>query len=218
MRLAYALPMHAIDAWLSSAEHALRTLGGAAHAGRPYPGGSAADEAVPLDQGARALAGALMRVNHVGEVCAQALYQAQALTARTPQLRAQMEQAAREETDHLAWTRRRLDELGARPSLLNPLWYAGAFSIGLLAGRLGDATSLGFVVETERQVEQHLAGHLDRLPEQDSRSRAIVAEMKADEMRHGDAAAAAGAAELPAPVRGLMRLAARVMTTTAHHI
>ena len=164
------------------------------------------------------LSGALMRVNHVGEVCAQALYQAQALTARTPELRAQMDRAAREETDHLAWTQQRLDELGDRASLLNPLWYAGAFGIGLLAGRLGDRLSLGFVIETERQVEQHLAGHLDRLPAGDERSRAIVQAMKEDERRHADDALAAGGFELPAPVRWLMRSAAKVMTTTAHHI
>jgi len=207
--------MSAIDPWLSSAEKALRTLAGAAHAARPCPGGTEGPELTPAQ---RELSGALMRVNHVGEVCAQALYQAQAITARSPELRAQMEAAAREETDHLAWTQRRLDELGARPSLLNPLWYAGAFAIGLAAGRLSDAVSLGFVVETERQVEQHLAGHLDRLPLEDARSRAIVDTMRDDEARHGAAASAAGAAELPTPVRSLMRLAARVMTTTAHRL
>ena len=166
----------------------------------------------------RRLSGALMRVNHVGEVCAQALYQAQALTARTPELRQQMERAAREETDHLAWTQQRLDELGDRPSLLNPLWYAGAFGIGVLAGRLGDATSLGFVVETERQVEQHLASHLQRLPEADQASRAVVAQMRDDEARHADEALQAGGAEMPAPVRWLMRQSARVMTRLAHHL
>jgi ubiquinone biosynthesis monooxygenase Coq7 len=129
-----------------------------------------------------------------------------------------MLEAAREETDHLAWTQQRLAELGDRPSLLNPLWYAGAFGIGLLAGRLGDATSLGFVIETERQVEQHLAGHLDRLPIEDRRSRAIVEQMKHDEARHADAAQEAGGVELPLPVRALMRLAAKVMTTTAHRV
>ena len=164
------------------------------------------------------LAGALMRVNHVGEVCAQALYQAQALTARTPELRAQMAAAAREETDHLAWTEQRLRELGDRTSLLNPLWYAGAFALGLAAGRTGDAWSLGFVVETERQVEEHLAGHLSRLPEGDAASRAIVAQMKVDEAEHGRAAAQAGAAALPAPLQLAMRLAAKLMTTTAYRI
>jgi ubiquinone biosynthesis monooxygenase Coq7 len=159
-----------------------------------------------------------MRVNHVGEVCAQALYQAQALTARSPQLRDQMLAAAREETDHLAWTQERLRELKDRPSLLNPLWYAGSFAIGLVAGRLGDAASLGFVVETERQVEAHLASHLERLPAQDLASRAIVAQMKQDEARHADDALAAGAAPVPAPVKALMRAAARVMTSVAHRV
>lgn len=208
--------METTDRLLSSLDHALRTVTGAVHAARPLPVGSTDDDA--LDDASRRLSGALMRVNHVGEVCAQALYQAQALTARTPELRLQMERAAREEADHLAWTQQRLAELGDRPSLLNPLWYAGAFGIGLLAGRLGDGTSLGFVVETERQVEEHLASHLDRLPLADERSRAIVQAMKDDEARHADEALAAGAQSLPAPVRWLMRSAARVMTLTAHRI
>lgn len=163
-------------------------------------------------------AGALMRVNHVGEICAQALYTAQALATPNPRLREQFARASAEETDHLAWTRQRLDELGARPSLLNPLWYAGAFAIGLAAGRMGDRMSLGFVVETERQVEAHLQSHLQRLPSQDHVSRAIVTQMQADEARHADDAALAGGAELPQPVKALMRAAARVMTTVAHHI
>ena len=208
--------MNPLDAFIVSVDNALRTVSGAVHAARPNPAAAmAADE---LEPGDRREAGSLMRVNHVGEICAQALYQAQALTARTPELQRQMQRAAREETDHLAWTQQRLAELGDRPSWLNPLWYAGAFGIGLLAGRLGDALSLGFVVETERQVEQHLAGHLDRLPAADRRSRAIVEAMKDDERRHADDAAAAGAAALPAPVRWLMRGAARVMTTTAQRI
>jgi ubiquinone biosynthesis monooxygenase Coq7 len=207
--------METTDRLLSSLDHALRTLSGAVHAARPLPP-TAADDG--LDDEARRLSGALMRVNHVGEVCAQALYQAQALTARTQELRQQMDRAAREETDHLAWTQQRLAELGDRPSLLNPLWYAGAFGIGLLAGRLGDPVSLGFVVETERQVEQHLASHLDRLPLEDQRSRDIVQRMKDDETRHADDALAAGGVPLPAPVRWLMRGAARVMTTTAHRV
>lgn len=160
-----------------------------------------------------------MRVNHVGEVCAQALYTAQALTTRSDSLRSHLEAAAREETDHLAWTAGRLEELGAHRSRLNPLWYAGAFGIGVLAGKLGgDRVSLGFVVETERQVEAHLADHLDRLPRSDQVSREIVAAMKADEAQHANRALAAGGVALPAPVRGLMRLAARVMTHTAHYI
>jgi 3-demethoxyubiquinol 3-hydroxylase len=171
-----------------------------------------------LDDAQRRLSGALMRVNHVGEVCAQALYNAQALTTRDAALRGQFERAAREEADHLAWTEQRLDELRSRPSLLNPVWYAGAFAIGLLAGRSGDAVSLGFVVETERQVEQHLESHLDRLPSGDLASQAIVSAMKDDEAQHASDAQSAGAAELPLPVRWAMRAAARVMTVTAHHI
>ena len=206
------------DRLLSSLDQALRTLSGAVHAARPRPQPVQSAETPPLEPDERRLAGALMRVNHVGEVCAQALYQAQALTARDPALRERMMQAAREEIDHLAWTQARLDELGDRPSLLNPVWYAGAFGIGVVAGRFGDAVSLGFVVETERQVEQHLAGHLDRLPPGDRASRAIVDQMKADEAHHAEQAEAAGAVPLPAPVRWLMRAAAKVMTTTAHRV
>ncbi len=208
--------MPSLDLVLTSLDAARLTLSGVAHARRPNPAGPQA--APPADADARQLSGALMRVNHVGEVCAQALYQAQALTARSPALRQQMVQAAREEVDHLAWTEQRLAELGDRPSLLNPLWYAGAFAIGLAAGRAGDAWSLGFVVETERQVEQHLAGHLDRLPAGDAASRAIVAQMQADEARHADEALQAGAATIPAPLRLLMRAAAKVMTVTAHRL
>jgi len=207
------------DRLLSSFDNALRTVFGVVHAARPCPAtadsGTAPDA---LDEADRRLAGSLMRINHVGEVCAQALYQAQALTARSEVLREQMQHAAREETDHLAWTQQRLQELGDRPSLLNPLWYAGAFGIGLLAGRMGDKVSLGFVIETERQVEQHLAGHLDRLPPQDQRSRAIVDAMKNDEAQHAAAAVRAGGMDLPPPVAWLMRGAARVMTTVAHRI
>ena len=207
--------MKAVDTSLIAIDSALKTLSGAARARRMRP---LARETGALSLAERRLSGALMRVNHVGEVCAQGLYQAQALTARTPALRDQMLAAAQEETDHLAWTEARLRELDARPSLLNPLWFGGAFALGLLAGRAGDTWSLGFVVETERQVEQHLAGHLSRLPEGDAASRAIVAQMKADEAEHGLAAQQAGAATLPAPLRWAMRLAAKVMTTTAHRI
>jgi len=175
-------------------------------------------EAEPLTDDEAREAVALMRVNHVGEVCAQALYDAQALAARSPELKAMFEQAAREEADHLAWTEERIRALGGRTSLLNPLWYGGAFAIGLAAARIGDRASLGFMAETERQVEQHLQGHLDRLPESDAASRAIVAQMKDDEVRHADAATALGGAEPPLPVRMAMRLAARVMTRTAHYI
>lgn len=203
-----------LDAWIESADQALRTLTGGAHAARPAPSASEGELTAPE----RKLSGALLRVDHVGEVCAQALYQAQALTARSSGLRAHMRRAADEEVDHLAWTERRLDELGARTSVLNPLWYAGAFGIGLAAGWAGDRWSLGFVVETERQVEQHLAGHLERLPAADARSRAIVEQMKTDEAAHAAAAQQSGGAALPAPVRLAMRLAARMMTRTAHYI
>lgn len=204
-----------LDRWLTAADNALRTVSGVAQAGRPSPAADL-DPSLPTDL--KRLSAPLMRVNHVGEVCAQALYEAQALTARSPEIRAQMRQASHEETDHLAWTADRLRALGDRPSLLNPLWYAGAFAIGLVAGRAGDKWSLGFLVETERQVEEHLAGHLDRLPDEDHASRAIVAQMKEDEARHADAALAAGGVTLPAPVRWLMRGASKVMTGTAHYI
>jgi 3-demethoxyubiquinol 3-hydroxylase len=205
-----------LDSVLTAADSALRTLSGANHAARACPVAPENDH--PLNTDERRLSGALMRVNHVGEVCAQALYNAQGLSTRDPRLKRQFEQAAQEETDHLAWTQRRLHELGARPSLLNPLWYAGAFGIGLLAGRAGDKVSLGFVVETERQVEQHLEEHLSRLPLNDTASRAVVRQMKADEARHGATAQQAGAAALPAPVRWVMRRVAQVMTFTAHRL
>lgn len=211
-----ATPLPSIDTLLTAADNALRTLSGASHASRPCPVAAVPGE--PLDDSQRRLSGALMRVNHVGEVCAQALYNAQSLSTRDAALKTQFAHAAREETDHLAWTQQRLRELGAHPSLLNPLWYAGSFAIGLIAGRAGDAVSLGFVVETERQVEQHLDSHLQRLPNADTSSHAIVQQMKADEARHGAAAQAAGAAALPAPVRWAMRLVAVVMTSTAHRI
>jgi ubiquinone biosynthesis monooxygenase Coq7 len=205
-----------LDRWLSVADHALRTVAGGSVATRPCPAPDGPGAA--LDAAQRRLSGALMRVNHVGEVCAQALYEAQALATKDPALRTHFAAAARDEADHLAWTQQRLEELGDRPSLLNPLWYAGAFCIGLAAGRASDRLSLGFVVETERQVETHLAGHLQRLPEGDAASRAIVAQMQADETRHAHDAEQAGALPLPAPVRGLMRAAAKVMTTTAHYV
>jgi len=205
-----------MDAFFIAADNALRTLSGANRAFRPCP--APAGPPITLEADEQRLSGALMRVNHVGEVCAQALYHAQSMTTRDTTLRRQFETAAREETDHLAWTQQRLRELGARPSLLNPLWYGGAFAIGLLAGRAGDALSLGFVVETERQVERHLEGHLERLPSRDVASRTIVQQMKEDESRHAAAASAAGAAELPAPVRWAMRAAALVMTSTAHYL
>jgi len=205
-----------MDRFLGAADSALRTLFARHRAGRPCP--VVPSEETALTSLQKREAAALMRVNHVGEICAQALYTAQAAATRNPQLRRHFEAAAREETDHLAWTRERLDELGSRPSLLNPFWYAGAFALGLVAGRLGDPVSLGFVVETERQVEAHLQGHLDRLPAADHASRAIVAQMKQDEAEHAVEALAAGAAELPAVAKALMRAAAKVMTTTAHYI
>jgi ubiquinone biosynthesis monooxygenase Coq7 len=171
-----------------------------------------------LTDAERRLSGALMRVNHVGEVCAQALYEGQAASTRDPVLREHFLKAAEEEADHLAWTRSRLDALGARPSLLNPLWYAGSLTLGLLAGRSGDRWSLGFMAETERQVEQHLQSHLGRLPEADRASRAVVEQMKQDEIQHAREAKALGGTELPAPAKDLMKAAARVMTRVAHHI
>ena len=205
------------DRFLVAADTALRALTGVHRATRSSPQ-PRLGPAATLSPSEKELAGALMRINHVGEVCAQALYSAQALATRNPTFRRQFEIAAREEADHLAWTRERLDQLGARPSFLNPVWYAGAFGLGLLAGRAGDAVSLGFVVETERQVEQHLESHLDRLPAADSASRALVAQMKDDESKHAAGAGQLGAVTLPAPVRWAMRLAARVMTTTAHYV
>ena len=209
-------PDSLVDLALGAIDTSLRTLFAAPPAARPCP--TVPNEATALAPHERELSGALMRVNHVGEICAQALYTAQAAATRSPALREHFLQAAREEADHLAWTRQRLDELGARPSLLNPLWYAGAFGLGLVAGRIGDAVSLGFVVETERQVEAHLESHLQRLPAHDHASRTIVAQMQKDEAVHAQQAQRAGAVELPAPVKGLMKAAARVMTTTAHRV
>ena len=205
------------NALILAADSALRTLWAEPRASRPTPlPETAALEMTPAE---RREAGALMRVNHVGEVCAQALYTGQALACKNPALRAQLAEASREETDHLAWTQQRLAELKERPSLLNPLWYAGAFLIGYAAGKLGgDQVSLGFVVETERQVEAHLQSHMDRLPAADSASRAIVSQMKADEIAHAQMAQKAGAIELPHLVKSVMQVAAKAMTTVAHRI
>ena len=211
------LPFMNTDALILAADSALRTLWAEPRASRPTPMAPAAE--LELTDTERREAAALMRVNHVGEVCAQALYTGQALACKDPALRAQLAEASREETDHLAWTQQRLKDLKDRPSLLNPLWYAGAFAIGYAAGKLGgDQVSLGFVVETERQVEAHLQSHMDRLPAADSASRAIVAQMKADEMAHAQMAMKAGAVELPGPVKSLMQLASKVMTTVAHRV
>ena len=195
-------------------DRALRTLAGTASSHRPNPAVDLPEETLTPQE--RRHAGGLMRVNHTGEVCAQALYQAQALTARDPELRGRFALAAREEEEHLAWTQERLAELGDRTSYANPLWYAGSFAVGLIAGIGGDRINLGFVVETERQVEEHLTDHMDRLPEADARSRAIVAAMRDDEARHGASARDAGASELPLPIRALMRATAKLMTLTAY--
>lgn len=202
------------DSVILEVDKALRTLFVAAPVARKAP--EAAE--VELTPEERAHAGALMRINHVGEVCAQALYQGQALACRDPSVREALSQAAVEETEHLAWTERRIRELGARKSFLNPLWYVGAVSIGVVAGKLGDPWSLGFLAETERQVEAHLESHLGQLPQRDQRSRAIVDQMKTDEKRHAEMAVALGARELPVPIKGAMRLAAKIMTRTAYRI
>jgi len=206
-----------VDRFINLLDQSLRTVFAPHHAARPDP--AQGISTLTLSDTERAESGALMRVNHVGEVCAQALYAAQALATRNPQLREQFVQASAEETDHLAWTEARLADLGARPSLLNPLWYAGAFAIGFAAGKLGgDGVSLGFVVETEHQVGSHLGEHLERLPAADLASRAVVAQMQADEAQHAAEAQKAGAVALPQPVREAMRLAAKVMTTVAHRV
>jgi ubiquinone biosynthesis monooxygenase Coq7 len=208
--------IHPLDQLIVGFDKALRVVGGVAKASRPNPG-TLAHDCELNDQEQRHSAG-LMRVNHVGEVCAQALYDAQGRHATTPAMRSQLAQSGREEEDHLAWTAERLSELGSQPSLLNPLWYAGAYALGTVAARMGDAVSLGFVVETERQVEAHLNSHLDRLPPQDGKSRAIVTQMRDDEIEHGSKAQAMGAAEMPLPVKMAMRAMSKVMTTTAYYI
>ena len=207
---------HPTDALFTTLDAALRTLFATPRAAQPCP--TIAGDVTELTATEKAQAGALMRVNHVGEVCAQALYTAQAFATKNEALRAHYIRASTEETNHLAWTQQRLNELGQRKSLLNPLWYAGAFGLGLLAGRLGDKVSLGFVVETENQVEAHLQSHLTRLPANDHASRAIVAQMMDDEARHALDAQKAGAVALPQVVKGVMRAAAKVMTTVAHRV
>jgi len=197
-------------------DRALRAVAGVHHAERPSPA-----DGVPegeLDAGARAHSAALMRINHVGEVCAQALYQGQALTARNPQTRASLARAAREEEDHLAWSMDRIRALGGRPSLLNPLWYAGSLALGVGAGLLGNRWNLAFLAETEHQVEEHLTGHLEELAADDAPTRAVVAAMREDEACHRDTAVSLGAAELPVPARRLMRAMAKAMTTLAYRL
>ncbi len=204
------------DHFILEFDRALRTVFAKAHSRRPTPGSTLPD--ADMSEAERRHAAALMRVNHVGEVCAQALYQGQALTSRDPAVSEALRGAADEEVEHLAWCEQRIAELGGRKSLLNPLWYAGALSLGILAGRLGDKWNLGFLVETERQVEAHLDGHLSELPDQDGRSREIVDQMRIDEIAHADTALRLGAAELPPPAKAAMRLAAKLMTTTAYRI
>lgn len=205
-----------IDELISGVDKVVRVVSGVASASRPNPAAKIADG--QLDDAERRRSAGLMRVNHVGEVCAQALYDAQGAFSKSEELKRQFRQAGREEEDHLAWTAQRLQELGSRVSLLNPFWYAGAYALGAVAARIGDAQSLGFVVETERQVEAHLASHLTLLPASDEKSRAIVEQMRVDEIEHGGAAQAMGAAATPAPVQAAMRAMAKVMTTTAYYI
>ena len=208
--------MSFIDSFIMQVDQALRTVFVSAPTIRPMPGAALPEG--ELSEAERSHVAALMRVNHVGEVCAQALYAGQAFTAQDGTIRQALERAAQEETEHLNWTESRIAELGGRKSLLNPLWYAGAWTMGAVAGRMGDAISLGFLVETERQVEAHLDSHLFQLPLTDLRSQAIVEQMKADETAHAETALNLGASELPAPVKGMMKLAAKVMTTTAYRI
>lgn len=206
------------DRLLAAADRALRTVAAPPVASRTSPSRQSTLPEPELSGTERRDAAALMRVNHVGEVCAQALYDAQALATRDPEMRALFERAASEETDHLAWTQSRIEQLGGRTSLLKPLWYSGAFAIGLIAARAGDRMSLGFMAETERQVERHLDAHLERLPAGDHLSRAVVEQMKEDEAHHAESAIGHGGATLPLPARWAMRIAAKVMTTTAHYI
>ncbi|MGE7138850.1 2-polyprenyl-3-methyl-6-methoxy-1,4-benzoquinone monooxygenase [Luteibacter sp. NPDC031894] len=205
-----------LDRLLDGLERAMEAVAGSPEASRPSPAATLADAA--LSDADRRHAAGLMRINHVGEVCAQALYVGQAALARTEETRQHLMHAAREETDHLAWCAERLAQLDSRPSLLNPVWYAGSYAIGVAAAAVGDPISLGFVVETERQVEAHLADHLERLPPQDERSRAILAQMQTDEVRHAEAAQARGGVDLPWPLPGLMHAASSVMKAVAYRV
>jgi ubiquinone biosynthesis monooxygenase Coq7 len=208
--------MRPFDDFIRHFDNALRVINGVSVAARPSPAIGIADGMLPGAE--RRHSAGLMRVNHVGEVCAQALYQAQGRFSRSDAIRAQFLQAGREEEDHLAWTAQRLRELGSHPSFLNPLWYAGAYALGAAAAALGDSRSLGFVVETERQVEAHLNGHLDSLPPQDAKSLAIVRQMSADEAAHGATAKALGATEVPPLAQKGMRAMSKIMTTTAYYL
>ena len=205
-----------VDTLIFAFDKGLRTLAGVAQAARPSPAAGLTE--ADLSEAGRREAAALMRVNHCGEVCAQALYQGQALSSAAPGIRAALDAAAREALDHLAWSEQRITELGGRTSLLNPLWYAGALAMGLVAGRLGDKWNLGFLAETEKQVEAHLQGHLSRLDERDAKTRAVVSAMRDDEAQHAATARSLGAAELPAPVKQAMRVAASVMTRVSYRI
>ncbi len=205
-----------IDQAIIQFDRALRTVFAPARSVRPVPAADLPD--APLSNEEKRHAAALMRINHCGEICAQALYQGQAMMSRDDAIRRALQQASNEETEHLAWTEQRIAELGGRKSLLNPLWYGGSLAIGLLAGRFGDRWNLGFLAETERQVEAHLSGHLETLPAQDLKSRAIVEQMKVDEVQHADTAVSLGAQEVPAPVKAAMKLASRVMTRTAYWV
>jgi len=209
--------MALIDRFIIEFDTALRSVVGGAHAHRPMPGFNTPSNGL-LDAKEREHAAGLMRVNHVGEVCAQALYQAQKLVARNPEIREMLDDSGREEMDHLAWCETRLQELGSHTSYLNPIWYVGSFSIGLAAGLAGDKWSLGFVAETEKQVENHLESHLEKLPVEDERSRAIVDQMRIDEIEHGQAAILAGGVVLPKPIQSLMQAMSEVMTSTAYKI
>lgn len=207
-----------IDRLVAALDQAMRTVFVRHHGARPMPTARTTPKHDQLTTAERRLSASLMRVNHAGEVCAQALYQAQSLTARTPRVRAAMEHAAQEENDHLDWCEQRIEALAERTSLLNPLWYAGSFAIGMAAGLTGDKWNLAFLAETERQVVRHLEGHLERLPENDVESRAVVKQMHDDEANHAATAVDSGAAELPAPIKKLMGMAAAVMTTAAARI
>ena len=208
--------MNGMDLFIAKLDKTLRVVAGIVPANRPNPAQTQSDSGMIAED--RQHSAGLMRVNHVGEVCAQALYESQGLFARSAPLQQQFAEAGREEEDHLAWTAQRIAELGSHVSLLNPLWYTGAFLCGTVAARMGDAASLGFVVETERQVEEHLNSHLESLPVGDAKSRAIVEQMRDDEIAHGAAAQALGAAPMPLPVKILMKCMAKVMTTVAYRI
>lgn len=205
-----------LDAAIIAFDRGLKTVFGRPQGTRPTPGEALSD--APLNEQERRLSAALMRVNHCGEVCAQALYQGQALASKDAHIKQTLSQAAEEEEDHLAWCEQRIAELGGRTSLLNPLWFAGSLGLGYAAGRLGDAWNLGFLKETEKQVERHLHGHLERLSPQDEKTRAIVEQMKIDEAEHAHTAETLGARELPGPMKLAMKLSAKVMTTLSHRL